>query len=157
MIMIKHAGISIEYIEGSNTWKVDSEKYEMEFTADSLGDARKRIDLNLKKKGDGRFKRFKAWTHKGYWGSDKTYIKVTVTSVVEGPYKDYSQAWIAFPADDEGRGKREKVNLSSLYKDTHENVELFAKINKNLEKILVLENEKNALLEKAEVVEYKND
>lgn len=157
MIIQKHAGVSIEYIEGSNTWKVDSEKFEMEFTADSLVDAKKRIDLNMKKRGEGRFKRFKVWLRGGYWSSDSAYLKATVTSVVEGYHKDYSQAWISFPADDEGRGKREKVNLSSLYKDTPENDEIFRKINENLEMIRGLEKGNAVLLNKAEQVEYKHD
>ena len=157
MIIQKHAGISIEYDENSNTWKVDSEKFEMEFIADSLNDAKKRIDLNMKKKGEGRFKRFKAWVRGGYWNSDSMYLKVTVTSISEGYHKDYSQAWIAFPADDEGKGRREKVNIASLYVDTPENDEIFRKVNANLAGANSL-NKKNAvLLDVAEQVEYKND
>lgn len=155
MIIQKHAGISIEYNENSNTWKVDSDEHEMEFEADSLADAKKRIDLNLKKKGEGRFKRFKAWARGGYWNSDSMYLKVTVTSIVEGYHKDYSQAWISFPAIDEGKGRREKVNLVRLYVDTPENDEIFRKMNENLAKVNALNKENSVLMEKTEVVEYE--
>lgn len=157
MIVEKHAGIRIEYEELHNRWKVDSDEYEMEFTADSLIDAKKRIDLNLKKKKEGRFKRFKAWRRGGYFDSSNTYLKVTVTSIVEGYREDYSQAWVSFPADDEGRGRREKANLASLYKDTPENDEIFRKINDGLEKIRVLEKNNAVLQDCAESVEYKRD
>ena len=125
MIVERHSGIRIEYNEHSNKWEVDDSEHGVTLTAQGLADAKKRIDLALKKAGKGRFERFFAWRSGAGWSGGDKYTKVQITSVVEGG----AEAWVSFGGENRERRQREKAYLDRLYEDTTGNAAKIVEIN----------------------------
>lgn len=141
--------ISIEYSESSNAWKVDDEKFGITLTSGSLADAKKGIDLNLKK----QFKRFKAWKRGSTWrGDSKEFlVLVEVTSIIE-EYRN-PEAWITYLKEDGGKGSREKTYLSNLYVDSPANQLAAKEINDFDKQADELTDKRDKLVETLESVE----
>ncbi len=153
---VNHEGAEIAYNEKNNKWCVDSETFGITFESDSLAAAKVRITDSLKKQGEGRFKRFKAWKPGNYYspGVSGKYQKVEITSIILGGRTQ--EAWITYPKEgNEKRGQREKVMISRLYADTPENVDVVKQLNKLQEMHSKLEKERETLAGKLKRVEIE--
>jgi len=156
-MIVTHEAVTIEYNEKSNKWCVDSEIFGITFESDSLADAKVRITNSLKRQGEGRFKRFKAWKCGSYYGSGRLgeYLKVEVTSIIPDR-KNYDEAWITYPKQgDEKRGQREKVMMLYLYADTPKNAELVKQLNRLYEMRSKLEKDRETLASKLKKIDRK--
>lgn len=159
MVDVEHEGVKIRYNEPMDRWEVDDDEKEIKLSRSTLAEARKAITNKLRSKGTGRFKRFKAWTKGGWYSHRDKFMQVTVTSIVEddGLYTKTHEAWISYPRQGKSRPQREKVAISSLYKDTARNKERIKRHNAIVTEAQKLEKKAKDIKEKMDVVVWKDE
>jgi hypothetical protein len=138
-IKVVYRDSEITYNENSNTWNAEC----FSKPADTLANAKTRIDAKLDKEKRVPFNRFEAFVKRLNYDSG-TWPLVTITSVTD----DGKQAWAAIGKEREKIGSHYGPEPLKVFPNTPENAELVAKIH-------ALEKQTEEILKSIEVTEKK--
>lgn len=147
-IKTTHRDIEITYNEHRNRWACELFSKD----AESLADARERIDKKLDAEKKKPFQRFKAFVKSFGYGKGGSWPLVEVTSITD----DGKQAWVSLGSERQKTGSNYGNNPLGLYLHSAENAALVAEIHEHEKAIEALNAKITAAESKLQVWKPSN-